>query len=114
MKSLISIIVLALFFFAFGCYSKHGPMVGGYSKIAVDDNEVVKATNFAIKTQESILGRDTEITLIEISKASRQVVAGMNYRMLLKVKVGDKEEIVEVVVWKQLSGEYALTSWKAV
>jgi hypothetical protein len=111
MKSLISIIVLVLVFFTFGCYSKHGPMVGGYSKIAVDDKEVVKAANFAMKKQESILDRNTKITLVEIYKASRQVVAGMNYKMLLKVKVGDREEMVEAVVWNQLSGEYALISW---
>ena len=89
-------------------------MVGGYTKIAVDDKEVIKAASFAIKTQESILDRDTKITLVEISRASRQVVAGMNYKMLLKVKVGDKEEIVEAVVWNQLSVEYALISWKEV
>jgi methionine-R-sulfoxide reductase len=111
MKSLISIIALVLVFFTFGCCSKHGPMVGGYSKIAVDDDAVVKAANFAIKKQGSLLDRDTRITLVEISKASRQVVAGMNYKMLLKVKVGDEEEMVEAVVWNQLSGEYALISW---
>jgi hypothetical protein len=35
----------------------------------------------------------------------------MNYKMQLKVKVGNKEEMVEAVVWNQLSGEYTLISW---
>ena len=111
MKSLMSIIVFAVFFFAFGCISVQAQVVGGYSKTTVDDKEVAAATNFAIKKQESILDTGTKITLVEISIAGKQVVAGMNYKMLLKVKIGDKEEIVEVVVWKKLSGEYELSSW---
>jgi endo-1,4-beta-D-glucanase Y len=111
MKSLMSIIVFAVFFFAFGCISVQTQVVGGYSKITVDDKEVAAATNFAIKKQESILDTGTKITLVEISNAVKQVVEGMNYKMLLKVKIGNKEEIVEVVVWKKLSGEYELSSW---
>ena len=111
MKSLMSIIVFAVFFFAFGCISAQAQVVGGYSKTTVDDKEVAVATNFAIKKQESILDTGTKITLVEISNAVQQVVAGINYKILLKVKIGDKEEIVEVVVWKKLSGEYELSSW---
>jgi hypothetical protein len=39
------------------------------------------------------------------------LVAGMNYRLRLKVKVDGKVKEAEAVVWRKLSGEHELTSW---
>jgi hypothetical protein len=111
LRTLKSISGLTLLFFLFGCSLFSPPIAGAYGKIAADDEEVVKAVNFAINKHENMLDKGTKISLVKVSKAGKQVVAGMNYRMLVKVKVNGREEEAEVVVWRKLSGEYELTSW---
>ena len=54
------------------------------------------------------------LTLVKILAASQQVVAGMNYRMDLKVKAGGVEREAEAIVWWQAWNRqtpYRLTSW---
>ena len=94
--------------------SQAGQLVGGYSEASVTNTEVVAAAQFAVNALAAMPERMPDITLVEILSAGQQVVAGMNYRLRLKLKVDGKERDVEVVVWRKLDGEHQLTSraWK--
>ena len=86
----------------------HAQIVGGYKSVAVDDESVVAAANFAVsKEEETTEGIDLDAIL----KAERQVVAGTNYRICLRVKLGDDSQVVEAVVYQDLKGAYTLKSW---
>jgi hypothetical protein len=88
---------------------------GGYKEVAKDDTEVVAAAEFAVKEQ----GKKQEMTykLVSVEHAEQQVVAGINYRLCLKVGYHkedddvDTTEFVPVVVYRNLQKEYSLTSW---
>ena len=88
---------------------------GGYRAVARDNEDVSAAAEFAVTEQ----GKKTEITykLVSVEHAEQQVVAGINYRLCLKVshrKEGpdeDTTESVRVVVYRNLQREYSLTSW---
>lgn len=106
----------ALFFGAFlfvgtaEVAAQSDPVVGGYQKAKKLDPEVIQAAGFAVKEQGE------GFRLLKISKAEKQVVAGMNYRLRLKVaeRSGDKEAKYDVtaVVYRDLDGNLSLTSWK--
>ncbi|HKP36827.1 MAG TPA: cystatin domain-containing protein [Pyrinomonadaceae bacterium] len=84
---------------------------GGFREVAKDDPEVEAAANFAVEEQ----GRKQEasLKLVSIERAESQVVAGINYRLCLKVSKEGEDEADEVkaVVYKNLQKEYSLTSW---
>jgi hypothetical protein len=86
--------------------------VGGYKEVATDDPEVVAAAKFAVGAEGE--KQNATIKLVSVEHAERQVVAGMNYRLCLKVSSGDDDEAQEVktVVYKNLKSEYSLTSWE--
>jgi hypothetical protein len=96
------------------------PMPGGFSKASITEKEVVDAVNFAVKAQEKAMqdsksGQAGKLELVKILDAEQQVVAGMNYRLTLKVKVDGKEKQADAVVWWQAWRKpepYQLTSWK--
>ena len=81
---------------------------GGYSRAEIDSG-VKAAAAFAVGEQAKSTGKP--LRLVEVVKAEQQVVAGLNYRLLLKVKEGDKIVRAEAVVWRKLDGSDALTSW---
>ena len=57
----------------------------------------------------------TGLELVRILSAQEQVVAGMNYRLKLRVKLNGAEKDAEAVVWWQAWREpepYRLTSWR--
>ena len=86
------------------------PMGGGYQKVSTDDAEVASAARFAINTERR--KRGTRISLVGVENAERQVVAGMNYRLCLRVKSRGKVRNVTTVVYKNLKQKYSLTSWE--
>jgi hypothetical protein len=93
---------------------------GGSTKASVKDKKVVAAAAFAIEAQEKAMQEPTnknsiKLKLVEILEAEQQVVAGMNYRLKLKIKVDGVEKLAEAVVWWQAwrkPDPYELTSWK--
>jgi hypothetical protein len=95
-------------------------MAGGYSAIAVTNKEVIDAATFAVKMQQKVMQHQqgeppAKLELTAIIGAKQQVVAGMNYRLRLKVKVDGVEKDAEAVVWWQpwrKPKPYQLTSWK--
>jgi len=88
---------------------------GGYREIDKADEGAAAAAEVAVK-QES---EKKEITykLVEIEHAESQVVAGINYRLCLKIGYHkadddvDTTEFVRVVVYRNLQNQYLLTSW---
>ena len=101
-----------------GCVAKH-PMVGGYSAIAITNKEVVDAAAFAVNIHQKVMQHPTgeppaKLELTAIEGAELQVVAGMNYRLRLKVKVDGVEKDAEAVVWWQpwrKPDPYQMTLW---
>ncbi len=89
-----------------------GQMAGGYKVIASDDTAAQDAAEFAVVTQSAKTAK--EISLIDIVKAERQIVAGSNYRMCLAIDtVGGETASVLVVVYVDLKGNRKLISWTA-
>lgn len=99
-----------------GCGLKDGDVrrsvPGGFSEASVKDEEVVEAAEFAAGSPEAerVLGGDA--VLVEIISAEHQVVAGMNYRLVLEIESCGETHFVEAVVWRKLSGDYELVSWR--
>lgn len=92
-----------------GAATQQGPIVGGYAETSNTDPEAVAAARFAIKTERQKL--HARLTLLSIKRAEVQVVAGLNYRLCMRVKVKSKTGNVKVVVYKNLKQQYSLTSW---
>lgn len=92
---------------------------GGYAKTSVTDKEVVAAAAFAIKAQQKALQEKKQpdlprLELLKILHAEQQVVAGLNYRLKLKVTLDGEEKLAETVVWWQAWRKpfpHQLTSW---
>ena len=89
-------------------------MPGGYTTIAVTDDKVIRAATFAIKAQEEVSGKTSSLELVKILEAESQVVAGVNYRIKLRVRLNGKERIAEAIVWWRAWRKpepYQLMSW---
>jgi hypothetical protein len=85
-------------------------MPGGWSSVSVDDGKIVAAAKHAVSAQAA--EANEKLTLLEIKKAHQQVVAGMNYRLTLRVERNGKKQSASAVVWLKLDGTYKLTEWK--
>lgn len=80
---------------------------GGFSPVAPTDADALAAAKFAVAKH------DAKLTFQAIEKAEHQVVAGMNYRMTLRVLDAGKARQAAVVVWHKLGNAgHELTSWK--
>ncbi len=106
------------FLFAFGLHasgsrvSAQEPVVGGYGDTSIRDRDVRKAANFAVKQRSANVRGN--FTLISIRKAEVQVVAGLNYRICMRVRDGrGRISTVTTVVYKNLKKRMSLTRWKA-
>ncbi|HKS26586.1 MAG TPA: cystatin domain-containing protein [Pyrinomonadaceae bacterium] len=88
-------------------------IAGGYTQISNSSQEVVSAARFAAREQGPKQG---DIIFVDsIKSAERQVVAGVNYRLLMKVWLSTgKLQDVRAVIHKNLDDEYSLTSWDTV
>lgn len=95
----------------FGVSAQQVPIAGGYAEISSSDPEVVSAAKYAVRAQGQ--KQDARISLISIQRAEVQVVAGLNYRMGLRVKVKGKTQNVTAVVYKNLKQRYSLSNWEA-
>lgn len=91
--------------------------VGGYKPADQADPEVVAAAEFAVGAQKEKQGGP--LSLVSVSRAETQVVAGRNYRLCLEVKAADEadaeveSETVRAVVYQNLQRAYSLKSWEA-
>ena len=95
-------------------------MPGGWSTVPVSRQEIVSVAAFAVSAEQKTLsasqnGAPAKLELVHIRGATQQVVAGMNYRLLLKVRLNGEEKNAEAVVWWQAwrkPDPYQLTSWE--
>jgi cystatin-C len=85
-------------------------IAGAYGGISNTDPEVVSAASFAVSAQ----GRRTgaPIALLSIERAEVQVVAGLNYRLRLKVKANGQTQDVITVVYKNLKQKHSFSGWE--
>ncbi len=88
------------------------PVVGGFSEASVSDEEVVEAAEFAAGEIAASAYPEEGASLSKITAAEQQVVAGMNYRLVLEIESSGEKHSVEALVWRKLSGEYELSSWR--
>jgi predicted neuraminidase len=79
---------------------------GGFSAVLPTDKEAVAAAEFAVKAH------DPKLKLQGIESGERQVVAGMNYKLVLNVTDADAARQAAVVVWHKLDKSRELTSWE--
>jgi len=95
------------------------PLAGGWQKVAVTNRDVIAAAEFAVAahargTPAPNDGGPATLELVEILAAEQQMVAGVNYRLLLSVKRDGKPEVAQAIVWWQAwrkPDPYQLTSW---
>ncbi len=91
-------------------------ITGGYGEISVEDAGAVEAAEFAVKTQRK--NDKMKMSVESVRKAERQVVAGMNYKLCIEVYYPSEEDetdgvlqFIQAVVYKDLKGNFKLTSW---
>lgn len=89
---------------------------GGWSDAKITDEWPRNAAEFAVKAkQEEMRKTETQktvsIKLVKIISVKQQVVAGMNYDLKLQVEMDGITKTAKAVVWRQLSGDFKLTSW---
>lgn len=100
MKTLLTL----LCFVTLGCAQ---PIVGDYSPVATTDADALAAAKFAVAKH------DAKLSFQALDKAAHQVVAGMNYRLSLRVLDSGKSRQAEAVVWRKLGNAgHSLTSWQ--
>ncbi len=118
-KKLQMMMMFAAFGVIFGCANTSfaqikPPMVGGFKAVSVEDAAVVAAADFAVSDHSE--KNDVSLEIVEIQKAERQVVQGMNYRICVEVRVAeednDETQFVLVTVYQNLKRVYKLVSWK--
>jgi hypothetical protein len=102
--------------------------VGGSAVVSTTDREVKSAAAFAVKAQQAAMRKEAvglddpkakpqpipRLALVRIVAAEHQVVAGMNYRLQLRVTLDGEEKTAEALVWWQAWRKpepYQLTSW---
>src|SRR6266446_2894695 len=109
MKNILLIAIVLIAFAAISNHASHGlaqpaQIAGGYRDASKTDLAVLSAASFAIKQERRKLGR--HLSLISIERAEVQVVAGLNYRLCLKVKINGKTREATAVVYKNLKQKY--------
>lgn len=67
---------------------------------------------FAVKTHAKATGQSLQ--LVKILKVEHQVVAGLNYRLVIEVADASNRFKARIVVWKKLDGSLALSSWEVI
>lgn len=85
------------------------PLAGGYSERPTTDRRVAAAAAFAVRERGRRTGR--RVTLVSILRAETQVVAGLNYRLLLSVREGRLRLTVFADVHENLRRRLSLKGW---
>ena len=111
--TLIAMLSVALLVFTWSIVSAQ--RTGGYREIDKADEGAATAAEFAVKAESE--KKEMTYKLVSVEHAEAQTVAGINYRLCLKVgyhKADDDAETTEsvrVVVFRSLQNQYSLTSW---
>jgi len=109
------VVVLFVLAIALGTIGASAQRLGGYREIDKSDEGAAAAAEFAVKAESE--SKEMTYKLVSIEHAESQVVAGINYRLCLKVGYHkqdddvDTTEFVRVVVNRNLQNQHSLTSW---
>ncbi|HEX7313911.1 MAG TPA: GerMN domain-containing protein [Pyrinomonadaceae bacterium] len=90
--------------------AQDAPIAGGYGERRTSDPGVAAAARFAVRERGRLTGR--RVTLIAVRRAETQVVAGLNYRLLLSVTEGRAARDVVAIVYQNLRQRLSLESWE--
>ena len=93
-----------------GTLAQQAPIAGGYADASTNDGEVVAAARYAIRAQGRRQG--ARISLVSIERAEVQVVAGLNYRLHLRVNINGRMQSALAVVYQNLRRKYSLSNWE--
>ena len=89
------------------------PLVGGYGSASPSDPAVIAAANYAVKAHSEASHKPHRLKAI--ISAEHQVVAGLNFKMCLKVGEGRRfkhTHLVRAVVYQNLQQELSLSQWE--
>lgn len=79
-----------------------GGLVGGHSQISVTDPDIVRLGNIAVtKLNQKKGAGEEDVRLVEIIKATRQVVSGSLTTIFFKVCAKGVEKTCEAKIWEQ-------------
>lgn len=108
-------LVLFVLAIALGTIAASAQRLGGYREIDKSDEGAAAAAEFAVKAESET--KEMTYKLVTVEHAESQVVAGINYRLCLKVGYHkqdddvDTTEFARVVVNRNLQNQHSLTSW---
>jgi hypothetical protein len=108
-------VILLMIGITLRCAAATAQRLGGYKEIDKADEGATAAAEFAVKAESE--KKEMTYKLVSLEHAESQVVAGINYRLCLKVGYHkqdddvDTTEFVRVVVYRNLQNQYSLTSW---
>lgn len=94
-------------------------VVGGFAIESVENAEVREVTDFALvamrkQIEEKRSGGSVKLELLKVLNAEQQVVAGINHRLMLSVRVNGEERVAQALVWSRAwlkSKPHELTAW---
>ena len=104
---LIAVRLIAMTTIATGTFGNTLP--GGYATAEIG-KDIVVAAEFAVK-QESLSATEP-LTLRRILQAEQQIVAGVNYRLVLIVRKAGVEQKARAIVFRDLNSQFFLKSWE--
>ncbi len=96
-------------FLAIGAQAAKAQIAGGYGSVDTKDPQVKAAARYAVTVENRKVR--SGVVLLSLVKAEQQVVAGMNYKLCLKVRNGKRVRYATAVVYRDLKGKRSLTSW---
>ena len=115
MKRRFCVVVLFVLAIAFAGIATSAQQTGGWREIDKAREDAVAAAEFAVKAQSE--AKEMTYKLVSVAHAETQTVAGIKYRLCLKVGYHkqdddvDTTEFVRVEVFRSLQNQYSLTSW---
>ena len=84
------------------------PIAGGWQPAPIDDS-VQEIARFALAERQ---GQEAQpISLLGVREVSRQVVAGLNFRLHLRVLRAGHHREASATVYQDLQGQRHLTGW---
>jgi len=88
-----------------------GTIPGGFTPVPetqLDRKDIVEAANTGIASLSASSGEDWSVR--KILSCATQVVAGMNYRIVLEAQSSKELAVFTITVYKSLQGQYSLST----
>lgn len=107
--SILAALLLAAFAIQTNIHAQNEPIVGGYGEVSARSADAKRNAGFAIGARAKRMGQT--ITLVKILKAEQQVVAGMNFKICMRVRINRRVSVITAVVFRNLRNRRSLSSW---